>query len=63
VDYQNTYNISFSAAGQGGLAATVPSDPSLAGLSWFWQAWIENDPVASGQGWTCSNGLETVLGY
>ena len=63
VDYDTVYDLSINASGHAEFSGTVPSSSNLAGLSVYWQAWIPNDPAAFGQGWACSNGLETRLGY
>lgn len=63
VNYNKVSRLFMDPSGVATMPATAPSNPSLAGVSWYWQAWIANDPAATGQGWTCSNGLETLLGY
>ena len=63
VDYNKVYSESMDVVGRANLSGTVPNKPNLVGVSLYWQVWIPNDPNAAGQGWSCSNGLETVLGY
>jgi agmatine/peptidylarginine deiminase len=57
----------FSATtGPGGdfvLAVPLPDEPVLCGATVHAQAWIPNDPGASGAGWAASNGLRVVLGH
>lgn len=54
--------VAVDAGGSGSLQATLPSNVNLIGRQFFWQAWIPNDPAASGLGWSSSNGLVTQLG-
>jgi agmatine deiminase len=63
VAYDTVVDIPINASGNGTMNATVPSASALAGRSFYWQAWIPNDPAAAGQGWACSNGLQTQLGF
>ncbi len=63
VNHNDQTKLTLGTSGAAAISVQVPNQTSLVGLSWFWQAWIADDPQASGQGWTCTNGLETVLGY
>ena len=63
VDYDTVYPLAVDGFGVASLTATVPNSASLAGLSTYWQAWVQNDPEAAGAGWACSAGLELRLGY
>ncbi len=63
VAYNSVQDLPVGANGSGTLHATVPNNSALAGRSFYWQAWIPNDPAAAGLGWSCSNGLETRLGF
>ena len=63
VDYFSTFWVPIDAAGTASLSLPIPPNPALAGISFYWQAWIGNDSAASGAGWACSNGLETRLGF
>ncbi len=63
VSYDTVIDIPIDAAGDGVMNATVPNSVGLAGRSLYWQVWIPNDPGAAGNGWACSNGLETQLGF
>ncbi|MBL7007624.1 MAG: agmatine deiminase family protein [Planctomycetes bacterium] len=63
VAYDTVLDLPVGPAGAGAFAATVPGNPALAGRSFYWQAWIPDDPAAAGLGWSCSNGLETRLGF
>jgi len=63
VQYTKTYPFQTDGNGIASLLGQVPNQSNLAGFSIYWQAWIQNDPMASGQGWSCSNGLEMRLGY
>ena len=63
VDYSKIYNLSSDANGNASMQGTVPNNSALIGKSYYWQAWVRNDPAASGAGWSCSNGLQTLLGY
>ncbi|MEW6071479.1 MAG: agmatine deiminase family protein [Planctomycetota bacterium] len=63
VDYFAYFQLPIDAAGAASLPILLPVNPNLAGLSFFWQAWIPNDPHAAGAGWAASNGLETRLGF
>ena len=62
VDFTSITDIAIDNNGDGSLNATVPTAPALVGRSFYWQAWIPNDPAAEGLGWACSNGLRTQLG-
>ncbi|MDG2310485.1 MAG: hypothetical protein P8L98_07905, partial [Planctomycetota bacterium] len=62
VDYSKVYNLSSDVNGNASMQGTVPSNSALIGKSYYWQAWVRNDPAASGAGWSCSNGLQTILG-
>ncbi|TAH38662.1 MAG: hypothetical protein EYC70_04645 [Planctomycetota bacterium] len=57
------YNVPINGAGHGSVTGNVPISAALAGVSYYWQAWIANDPGASGQGNAFSNGLQTRLGF
>ena len=63
VKYKSYTPISINNQGVAVLPGQVPNNSSLVGRSFFWQVWIDSDPAASGKGWSCSNGLETRLGY
>ncbi len=63
VSHSRVYNLHSNAGGSASLGGTVPSSAALVGKSYYWQAWVANDPLASGNGWACSNGLQTLLGY
>ncbi|MCH2112012.1 MAG: agmatine deiminase family protein [Planctomycetes bacterium] len=63
VDHRQTFAFTTNASGLAQTPASVPNDPSLAGFSFYLQAWIPNDPQAAGQGWSCSAGLEAILGF
>ncbi len=54
--------VKISSVGKASLQFSLPSSPSLCGSDVFWQVWIPNDPVASGQGWAASNGLRIHIG-
>ena len=62
VDYSKIYNLSSDANGNASMQGTVPNSSALIGKSYYWQAWVRNDPAASGYGLSCSNGLQTILG-
>jgi agmatine deiminase len=62
VDYSKVYPLNSDANGDASMQGNVPNNPALIGKSYYWQAWVPNDPLASGAGWSCSNGLQTVLG-
>jgi len=62
VDFTAITDVAIDNSGDGTLHATVPTSPVLIGRSFYWQAWIPNDPAAGGLGWACSNGLRTQLG-
>jgi agmatine deiminase len=49
----------------GGFVAPIPMPdvPWLCGFSFYLQAWIPNDPGASGAGWASSSGLELRFGH
>ena len=49
----------------GGFVAPIPLPdvPWLCGFSFYLQAWIPNDPGASGAGWAASGGLQLRLGH
>jgi len=63
VAYDTVTDVPLGALGSGAMNATVPTNAALAGRSFSWQAWIPNDPGAAGLGWSCSNGLQTRLGF
>jgi agmatine/peptidylarginine deiminase len=50
-------------AGDWLLPVPLPDEPVLCGATVYAQAWIPNDPGASGAGWAASNGLRVVLGH
>lgn len=62
VSFDLILDMSVNGSGVGTLQATLPSNPNLIGRQFFWQAWIPNDPGASGLGWSSSNALVTQLG-
>jgi agmatine/peptidylarginine deiminase len=63
VNHSKVYNLTSDTNGYSSLSGTVPSRAALVGKSYYWQAWIANDPAASGNGWASTNGLQTLLGY
>ena len=63
VDYDTVYPLQVGGAGAASLAATVPNSAALAGLSTYWQAWVQNDPQSAGAGWASSAGMELKLGF
>ncbi len=63
VDYFTFFVLPIDGAGDVSLPFSIPPGPGLAGLSIYWQVWIPNDPMAAGQGWATSNGLQTRMGY
>ncbi|MBT3340326.1 MAG: hypothetical protein HOM34_09585 [Planctomycetes bacterium] len=63
VDYSTYYSLHSNAIGQATMPGNVPANGAYAGMSFFWQVWVPNDPAAAGAGWACTAGLETVLGY
>jgi agmatine deiminase len=63
VDYFGTLTLPLDGTGAASLPLSIPPNPALAGLSFYWQAWIPNDPNAAGMGWAASNGLQTRLGF
>jgi len=63
VNYSRNFAFQADQNGTASLSGRVPNNQALLGLSVYWQAWIKNDPAASGQGWACSNGLEMRLGF
>jgi len=62
VAYDRILDLPVDANGDATLSATLPSTSGLIGRQFFWQAWIPNDPAATGLGWACSAGLLTQLG-
>ena len=63
VNYFDYLQLPIDAQGRSLLPLNLPGNPNLAGWSFYWQVWTPNDPVATGQDWACSNGLETRLGF
>jgi agmatine/peptidylarginine deiminase len=49
----------------GGFAAAIPLPdwPWLCGFPFYFQAWVQDDPMASGMGWAASNGVQLLLGH
>ncbi|MBL8756167.1 MAG: agmatine deiminase family protein [Planctomycetes bacterium] len=41
----------------------LPDEPALRGFSFYVQAWVPNDPGASGAGWAASQGLQLLFGH
>ncbi len=62
VNHSRFYPLTCNGAGFASLTGTVPTSAALIGKSYYWQAWIPNDPQASGNGWASTNGLQTMLG-
>ncbi len=51
------------AAGTFQAAIPLPDEPALRGFSFYLQAWVPNDPGATGAGWASSRGLQLLLGH
>ncbi|MBX3463414.1 MAG: agmatine deiminase family protein [Planctomycetes bacterium] len=51
------------AAGAFTTAVPLPDWPFLCGVPFYFQAWVQDDPGATGMGWAASNGVELVLGH
>lgn len=62
VNHDRVYPLQVDGFGAASLTATVPNNPALIGLSTYWQAWVQDDPQATGAGWASSAGLELKLG-
>ncbi len=52
-----------TAQGNWNTSFPIPTAIALCGLQANIQAWSPNDPVATGAGWTCSNGVELQIGW
>lgn len=62
VNYQTIYPVTTDGSGSAAWSTTIPANPSLIGLSVFWQFGIPNDPGATGAGWSMTAGLEALVG-
>ncbi len=51
------------AAGAFVAPIALPDDPQIVGISLYAQAWLPNDPGATGLGWSSSNALQVRLGH
>jgi agmatine/peptidylarginine deiminase len=63
VDPITWFGASLSPSGSADVVVPVPNEVRLCGAGVFWQAWLPNDPGASGFGFSASQGLEGRLGH